>query len=64
MKTFVKHDDNTLKETETVEVEHTYDLTFLKNQKVQLEAELARVEVLLAECDKLGIEEALPEVII
>lgn len=62
MKQYTKQ-ENALKEIETIEVEHTYDLAFLKTQKAQLEVELARVNSLLSECTKLGLEEVLAEVI-
>ena len=62
MKEYTKLDENTLQEIETKEEVQTYEYGFLESQKewfeneiVKNQAEIARIETLLAECDKLGI---------
>lgn len=50
-------EDNQLKVTFPAEViEHFYDYDFLLSQKATLESELQKVNDLLGEADKLGIE--------
>lgn len=62
--TFYK-EDNQLKVTFPAEViEHFYDYDFLLSQKATLESELQRVNDLLGEADKLGIESRVVESVI
>lgn len=71
METFEKVDKHTISasETKTEQVVKTYDYGFLKQQLITIQeqktrdnalrdAEIAEVEKLIAEADKLGIKEA------
>ena len=60
---YEKQDESVLKVTEAQpDAESVYDYTFLKTQKANLEVELAKVNTLIAEADKLGIKEKTGEV--
>ena len=59
---YEKQDESVLKVTEAQpDAESVYDYTFLKTQKATLEVELAKVNALIAEADKLGIKEKTEE---
>lgn len=53
--TFEKHDSQTLKVTAEETTENFYHYDFLCKQKENLEKELLKVNALLGECEKLGI---------
>jgi len=55
MADYTKVDDNTLKVEKVETLGSTYDYNFLLNQKARLEKELAEVDALIVEADKLGI---------
>jgi hypothetical protein len=50
-----------LKRTVTVEQVVHYDITFLKQQRERLQTEIDEVDALLAQCEELGIMEAVAE---
>lgn len=56
MDIFTKSVTGQLQKTYTEEVVKTYDLKFLLDQKKRLEAELAEVNGLIAEANKLNIK--------
>ena len=54
-KTYSKSEGDELLETETKDETHSYTLEFLNSQKIMLENELAKVNNLIAEAAKVGI---------
>lgn len=52
---YEKHDECTMKKTASMVIETNYDYDFLVSQKIRIEAELALINTLLEEANKLKL---------